>query len=274
MKMHVLDLGRLTFDVNGIVAGSNYSTVRNPDVSNKLIEVPVSSYCIEHPDGNVLFDVGCHPNAMGSQGRWPESLQEICPHTGGEHCDLPNRLQQIGLGPDDIRYVVLSHLHNDHAGCVEFFRKSRLIVHELEFEGALRTYALRRDNTSYVRKDIARWCETDLQWSLVASNSGDVALHNEVEILNFGSGHAHGMLGLHVRLRETGSIILASDAIYSRANFEPTPLMPGECFDSIGVRRTVERIRHLAHRHQAQVWFGHDPEQFSTLSKSTDRPYL
>lgn len=274
MKMHVLDLGTLTFDANGIVGGSSYATVQNPHAPNRLAEVPVSSYCIEHPDGNVLFDVGCHPDAMGQDGRWPDFLQDACPHTGGEECRLPNRLQQIGLGPDDIRYVVLSHLHNDHAGCVEFFRKSRLIVHECEFAGALRTYGLRKDNTSYVRRDIAAWCDTDLHWSLVGNNSGDMTINDCVEVLNFGSGHAHGMLGLHVRLPEAGSIILASDAIYSRANFEPEPLMPGECVDSVGLRRTVERIRNLAHRHKAQVWFGHDPEQFATLWKSTERPYF
>lgn len=274
MKMHVLDLGRLTFDANGIVGGSSYATVSRPNVPNKLVEVPVSSYCIEHQDGNVLFDVGCHPDAMGPDGRWSEFLQEACPHTGGEECQLPNRLQQIGLGPDDIRYVVLSHLHNDHAGCAEFFRKSHLIVHENEFAAALRTYGLRRDNTSYVRKDIARWCGTDLNWSLLGHDCGHVALHDEVEILNFGPGHAHGMIGLHVRLPETGSIILASDAIYSRANYEPEPLLPGECTDSVGLRSTVERIRHLAHRHKAQVWFGHDAEQFATLAKSTERPYF
>ena len=34
---------------------------------------------------------------------------------------LPARLDMMGVGPDDIDYVVLSHLHCDHAGCVGIF---------------------------------------------------------------------------------------------------------------------------------------------------------
>ena len=40
----------------------------------KLIDIPVSAYYIEHPDGNVLFDTGCHPDWGGPGGRWPEGM--------------------------------------------------------------------------------------------------------------------------------------------------------------------------------------------------------
>ena len=37
-----------------------------------------------------------------------------------------------------------------------------------------------------------------------------------VKVLNFGSGHAWGMIGLEIETEELGTIILASDAIYTK----------------------------------------------------------
>lgn len=273
MRLHVLDLGQLTLDQNLMVSGSSIATASNPDAPNRLIDIPVSGYCIEHAEGNVLFDLGCNPNAMGPEGRWSEFLQDLCPHKGGEECDLPNRLEQIGLGPNDIRYAVLSHLHNDHAGCVEYFKKTRLIVHRREFELTLRTFGLRDHKTPYVLKDVEAWTKTDLDWHLLDSEEAEIPLVEGVDILNLGSGHSAGMLGLKVQTKELGTVILASDSIYQEANFGPPSILPGVVYDPAGTVRIVERIRNLATRTKGHVWFGHDPAQFATLRKSTEGYY-
>src|SRR5580704_3781380 len=87
LKLHVLDLGKLRLDKNFMVANSTVATARNPNPRGQVIDIPVSAYYIEHPDGNVLFDTGCHPNWGGPNGRWPvDGLQELFPHIGGEEC--------------------------------------------------------------------------------------------------------------------------------------------------------------------------------------------
>jgi len=273
MKMHVLDLGTLTLDENLMVAGTNIASASIPNKPNARTRIPVSSYCIEHAEGNVLFDTGCNPNAMGPEGRWSEFLQDLCPHAGGEECELPNRLAQIGLRPDDIRFAVLSHLHNDHAGCVEFFKKSKIIVHACEFDAALRTFGLRDQHTPYVSNDIATWTKTNLDWHLVDTDEKILSLLPGIDILNLGPGHAKGMLGLKVESGELGSVILASDAIYGQQNFGPPAQLAGVAYDPINAARTVEWIRNLAIRTSSQVWFGHDPVQFASLRKSTEGHY-
>lgn len=263
-RLHVLDLGRLRMS-SSVLVGSG------PITFPELVEVPVSAYCIDHPDGRVLFDTGCHPQAMGPRGRWPADFQRDYPHLGGEECTLPNRLEEMGLGPDDIRYVVLSHLHNDHAGCVEFFHKSQLIVHADELAGAIASHKARQDG-AYSWKDIDSWMQAPLAWRRITPQDGDIAIHDGVRILNFGSGHAPGMLGLSVRLPESGEIILASDAVYCAENLAEPPLMPGWVADAAGYQRTVERIAALS-RAGAAIWFGHDPRQFATLRMASDDWY-
>ena len=163
LKLHVLDLGKLRLDKNFMVANTTVATARDPNPRGQIIDIPVSAYYVEHPDGNVLFDTGCNPNWGGPNGRWPvDGLQELFPHIGGEECMLPARLDMMGVGPDDIDYVVLSHLHCDHAGCVEYFRKSKLIVHEDEFAGAFRQYALQDHGTPYALKDLEAMIKAQL----------------------------------------------------------------------------------------------------------------
>jgi N-acyl homoserine lactone hydrolase len=50
----------------------------------------------------------------------------------GDRVLLLNRLEDLGLGPDDIDVVVLTHLHFDHAGNVELFDNAVVVVHALE----------------------------------------------------------------------------------------------------------------------------------------------
>ena len=261
IRLHVLDLGRLRFDSQVLVGAG-------PSPFPAKVEVPVSAYCIDHPDGRVLFDTGCHPQAMGPEGRWPAAFQRDYPHLGGEECSLPNRLSELGLGPDDFRFVVLSHLHNDHAGCVEFFRKSRIVVHAEELAAAQDAYR-RREDDAYSWQDTDTWTRAELDWRPIRSDAGDLDLHPEVRILNLGRGHAFGMLGLAVELPETGRIVLASDALYCAENLEGCE--PGWLIDRAGYRETVARLRGLGAG--GQIWFGHDPRQFALLRKSTEGWY-
>ncbi len=273
LKMHVLDLGQLRLDKNLMVANSTVATARNPNPPGQLIDVPVSAYFIEHPDGNVLYDTGCHPDWGGPRGRWPQQTQEIFPVIGGDECMLPARLEALGVGPDQIRHVVLSHLHCDHAGCVEFFRKSQLIVHHNEFVGAYKHFALRDDDSPYIIGDLERWSRLDLNWRLVSDTEPDQTIVPGVRLLNFGSGHAYGMLGLDVELRSRNGVLLVADACYTAENFGPPMKHPGISTDSLGFARTMERIRAIAHEKGSEVWFGHDAEQFASVRKFSEGFY-
>lgn len=270
LKLHVLDLGKLRLDMNFMVANTTVATARNPNPRGNVVDIPVSAYYIEHPDGNILFDTGCNPNWGGPNGRWSaDGLQELFPHIGGEECMLPARLDMMGVGPDDIDYVVLSHLHCDHAGCAEYFRKSKIIVHEDEFAGAFRQYALQDHGSPYALKDLEAVIKAQLDWREITREEPDQNIVEGVRLLNFGPGHARGMLGLQVSLRSMPGIILVSDACYTAANYGPKAKQPGISYNSLGIMRTVRKIQALAADTGAAVWFGHDVEQFASVRKAT-----
>jgi N-acyl homoserine lactone hydrolase len=268
-RLFLLDLGRMQMARSGFFG----DLAENDPRANEIVEFPISACLIDGPEGRILFDSGCHPDAMKADGRWPQSYQSQFPWSGDEACHLPNRLEQLGLGADDIRHVVLSHLHSDHAGCVEFFKKSQVIVHRHEFDAALAAHKLKKADSFYAWRDIEQWNGADLNWRFIEDHEDELSLSDQVTLLNWGAGHSAGMLGLDVSLADTGRVILASDAVYTLENYglpvRPTAfnIAPGKA------AQTIERIRGRAQRTSAQVWCGHDMSQFMGLRRSSDGWY-
>src|SRR5487761_2429918 len=55
MKLHVLPAGRLRM---------RESIFRPEAPREALIDLPVGAFLIRHPQGNLLFDTGCHPSVV------------------------------------------------------------------------------------------------------------------------------------------------------------------------------------------------------------------
>jgi N-acyl homoserine lactone hydrolase len=274
-KLYVLDTGRMMMDKGFMVAMHNPATILNPNPPTEFIEFPVYAVLIDHPEGKILFDTGCSPEGMGKNGRWPTEIQQLFPYVSSEECYLINRLEQLRVRPEEIKYVVASHLHLDHAGCLELFKNATVIVHDTELTNTMKLYALNKgkDMGAYTWADIDAWMKQGLNWRPILPQEDEIELVQGIKILNFGSGHAFGLLGLHVELPGSGGIILASDAVYSAQNYGPPIKPPGTCYDTVGFFKTVERIKNYAARTNSQVWFGHDSQQFNTFIKSTEGYY-
>ncbi|MCP4979209.1 MAG: N-acyl homoserine lactonase family protein [Gammaproteobacteria bacterium] len=268
-RLFLLDLGRMHMQRSGFLG----DLPKNDPIASEVVEFPISACLIDGPQGRILYDAGCHPDAMKPNGRWPQDFQSQFPWSGDESCHLPNRLEQLGLGADDIDHVVLSHLHSDHAGCVEFFSNSQVIVHRNEFDAALLAHKRREDDGFYAWRDIEHWRMPDLNWRLVEEQEEELSITEQVTLLNWGAGHSAGMLGLELSLPESGQVILASDAVYSLDNLGPPLRSTGFNFSSVKAAQTVEKIRVRALSHNAQIWCGHDMSQFLSLRRSTDGWY-
>ena len=275
VKLHVFNLGNLKLDANLLVQERSVSTLDCPSAENYMMEFPVPAFLLETDRGLILFDTGCHPDAMKSEeegGRWPHAFQRRVPWDGDETKTVMYNLEKLGIKNDDIDTIVLSHMHNGHAGCVEFFPKARFVVSQDEFSCSLRAYAQHRYMSSYIWKDTDVWTKMKLNWDPIEREDGDICLAPGVTALNLGPGHAAGMIALKVDLVNYGPVIIASDCIYNKLNYEKL-IGPGICFDSIGWMRTAKRIRRIASETGAEVWFGHDAEQFAGIRSGIGEYY-
>lgn len=256
MKLHLLDCGSIDIPCFNII--QNERALKEPGL---LFPAPVEAFLIECADGLILFDTGCDP--QGIAGNWPELYRGI-PYRGHY---LPERLKEIGVAPKEIKTVVASHLHFDHAGCLHLFKNARVYVNETEFNTTMHAYDNGLDMDNHLPSDVRNWRDAGLAWEMVSTP--EVRLAQGVTIVNFGSGHAWGMLGLLVELPRSGSVLLAGDTIYTRANLGPPQILPGLLHDKGGYLRTVSFVESYAARRHAKLLYGHDPEQFGELLKQT-----
>lgn len=99
--------------------------------------LPVNVFAVEHPGGVCLFDAGQTARAArrGHFPRWHPFLRlarfELTPAD-----EAGAQLTRRGVPPERVRWLVLSHLHTDHAGGVGAFTGAEVVVSRLEWERA------------------------------------------------------------------------------------------------------------------------------------------
>lgn len=259
-RMYIIPGGMIECDLANMVAMPALADNDHRERVSRWVKSPVYYVLIENDEGPVLFDTGCHPKAMTE--RWDMGNRKRTPVALEENHFVVNALGSLGYRPDDIPYVVVSHLHEDHAGGLEFFRKSRILVSDVEFTQTMQMYGLGRISGGYIKKDIEAWLGAELNWETI--DEDEMELYPGIRILNFGPGHTYGMMGLLVTLPHSGNYILASDAVNTALNYGPPIQYPGLAYDTRGFERTIKRIRRLEQKYKAKVLYSHDIEQYET----------
>lgn len=271
-KLYVLPLGYIENDIALNLLLHNQSTVDEPHKPAEWHRVPSIALLIAHPRlGWVLVDTGSHREAM--DGHWPESARQHTPLIRSREDMLDARLAQLGLKPDDIDLLVLTHLHLDHAGSLNLFAGTRagrqVIVHEHELKQALYDTFTGPDQfvNGYLRPDFA-----GLPGITFDPVDRDTELAEDLELLWL-PGHTPGCLGVMTHLPNSGTIIYTSDAVNWEPNFGPPIRLSAVFWDSALMKQTIGRLHWLKKRYDAQLIFGHDLKQFQTLCLAPDQFY-
>lgn len=247
MKMHFLSGGRLQMRRN----------VYYPDAArDETFELPVISVLIRHPQGNLLFDTGCHPGvATDAAARWGNLAKVMRPVFRAE-TSLPRQLHEANLAASDIDIVVCSHLHADHCGCNTFFPQATLICHAAELEAAR-------------GPDASAQGFLESEWN----HGGPIETFDRQEDL-FGDGsltliplpgHTIGMSVAHVVLPGSGAFLLASDAAPNADNLR-TRHVPRNSWNPDKTLEALNEIQRFSDD-GATVIFGHDAAQWDALPK-------
>jgi N-acyl homoserine lactone hydrolase len=107
---------------------------------------PTYAWLIDHKEGPIVVDTGQgvhlleHGRSLHPYVRWEVAFR-IEPEE-----EIGLRLKALGLGPRDIKRVILTHLHMDHDGGLRHFQNSEILVAPNElalargFMGAMRGY--------------------------------------------------------------------------------------------------------------------------------------
>lgn len=105
--------------------------------------LPIYSWVIEHPEGLVVIDCGETMKAFEpgyfDRDVFTRFLYERMFRFSLEPVDeIGPQMEAIGLRPDDVRWVILTHLHADHVDGMIYFPQAEFLVAATEHSEALR----------------------------------------------------------------------------------------------------------------------------------------
>lgn len=225
----------------------------------EIIKAPILAYLIETSHGRILFDVGCDYEKI----RHPDLKKSYYEHDGfpfgppemQEEDRLPNKLEILGLAPEDIDVVFCSHLHFDHAGGLCDFCGAEVHVHQSELDAA----RLPADD-AYFASDF----DLPLHWKI---QTAEYELTSGVSAIET-PGHTAGHMSMLIELPKGNPIILAGDAADLVENIEDE-IAPGLCWqdnESLAID-SIRKLKSLAKQEGAQLWPNHDWSFFQSHNR-------
>lgn len=264
MKLYAFSSGALTIG-KGVL--QNFGPMDPP------IQIPVGFFVVQHPMGNVLFDTGNNDKIITDPSYWGPLFDALKPvNTPDVAIDV--QLEKIGLSPDDIKYVVVSHMHLDHGGNIAKFPNSTIVLQKDEID-----YGFWPDEPftgPFIPADAA------VLRAPVGSDKPNafdmLVLNGDMDLFRDGSvvvksarGHTKGTQMLTVRLPNTGTIVLTSDNVYFRENVEkhlPPNLVLA--YDPAGIMKAYDYIRFMMASEGADFFTAHDPDAFKAMKKAPE----
>lgn len=210
---------------------------------------PAIAYILETPQGRILWETGISANA--SEEWLPEWLEAVSLDALTPEAFIERRLAELGLGPDDFRYVVLGHLHTDHAGGLRLFEDAgaEIVVHEREYAHVMGM----QESADFFNQ---------VDWAFLGSkkptliSDGTAELADGISLVHL-PGHTPGQMALQVQLETTGTVLLTSDALYHHDNYV-SDAAPQIYWDVDHWRSSLGKLRKLAQVNEAWLFPGHD----------------
>ena len=234
-KLYVLNCGEGTAgDISRWTPGLN---------EGKSMDFVDSCYFIKHSSkGWFLWDTGiadavaAMPNGLVPAD--PKAVTWRRPKT------LAAQLEQLGLKPDDVKAMAVSHTHPDHTGNVELFPQAMLYVQKAEYDWPGANNEPRFKPSHPVE--------------LLAGDK-DVFGDGSLTILST-PGHTPGHQSLLVKLPKTGAVVLSGDAVHFKDNWD-NRRVPSMNANKDQSAASMQKIADTLVKEKAQLWINHDKAQ-------------
>ncbi|MDB4914351.1 MAG: beta-lactamase domain protein [Gemmatimonadetes bacterium] len=225
------------FPVSGLVAGAD--TSRRMDVAAMI-------WLARAPGGrNVLMDAGFYREKF--MNRWKPANYE-----------RPSvAVARVGLKPDDITDVIISHIHWDHADGADLFPNARIWIQREEYDKYI-------DSTGRAKSSTIDSLDAAMLFGIARAGRIRLVDGDSVEIMpgiRVFTGGKHTFASQFATVQTSnGTVVLASDNAYLYENLdEKRPI--AQTLDSLSNLRAQARMKQLASAPRLIVP-GHDPLLF------------
>jgi N-acyl homoserine lactone hydrolase len=267
MKIHAIQTGTVAIRPNQRQAkGTGYDRLFNTLTDHRWTEpLPIYAWVIEHPEGVIVVDTGetARTSEQGYFTTWHPYFKNVRSLVTPDQ-EIGPQLQALGIHPNDVRWVVMTHLHTDHAGGLAHFPKSEIVINRRAYQLATGFAGQAR---GFLPQHFPAWLNPTLidlaprPWgtfpaSLSLTQAEDVLIVPT-------SGHTEAHQSVVLRTNDT-TYFFAGDTSYSQQLMLDQQI-DGVSLDAQSSRRTVQRIRQLAEQMPLVYLPSHDPEAAERL---------
>lgn len=205
-----------------------------------IFDMPSYFYIVEHPQGLVVIDTG---------------MDDVMGDTLTPNGDPASRLAQLGYSPDDVRFVVLTHLHIDHATYLKQFPHTTILVRANEYEAAQDF-----EHAEEYGYNPAHYQGTEnWDYQLIPPHVDYDVFEDGSLVLVDTAGHSAGHQSVLVNLPSGHKIMLTGDATSIHENLDQV-VPPGTSRDPEAAIEAIHTIGDYRDKGY-ELFFAHDPEQ-------------
>ena len=198
-------------------------------------EAPCIMWYIQGTKHNIIVDLG-----PPDPEQCLENRDIVINRTEGQEPE--NALRSAGLSPEDVKTVIMTHLHWDHAQGFHIFKDAKFLIQRKEIEYA--TAPLPCHHYLYYEKNTGKPQFVDYL-DRIKIIDGDYQVEEGVNCVYIPS-HTPESQGVLVRT-EKGSYFIAGDAVGLFESWETIPHVPSGIFNNLEqYYESMEKIERIA----------------------------
>jgi len=230
--------------------------------AKKRIRIPVKAFLIEHPKGKILVDTGWdstvreHPVRTLTFPLWLTSKPYL-----PEGLAVDEQLSALGISPENLDYVLMTHMDIDHDSGLKLVRNAKKILVSPGEWDAIHSRQIRYAKGPWKGIPIGLMPLSDdpdapfrKSWDIFGDSSIKVILT---------PGHTQGSVSVMIS-GTNGFALIVGDTGYNRSSWDSQKL-PGPVYDKTDMKKSLAWVQTTRQDPACiAVLASHDPEEKRT----------
>jgi glyoxylase-like metal-dependent hydrolase (beta-lactamase superfamily II) len=236
------------FPISSLIAGADRA---------RRLDIAMMIWVLKGVDGRVaIVDSGFHRDQYFKQ------------FTVKDFVKPSDAIAPLGLAPDQVSDIFLTHMHWDHAGGIDLFPAARVWIQKEEYDYYTSdAWQARTTHGGIDADDVLEIVKRNIAGKVSFVRGDDDTILSGI---TFGVGGKHTWQSQFIAVRgREHTIVLASDNMYLYENLD-THTAISQTLDAASNLRTQDRMKGLAST-PALLIPGHDPAVFDRFPRLSDR---